>query len=207
MKSCLKIFSGIIIVMMAIVFSGCATVLKLDYNPAPNPDNLLSSAAPVKIKILDFEDKREDKATSELIGGVKRAYVAPIDDVLSDRPVTELIREAVRTELTRNGHSVVDSGEDFTVSGEVKTFWLHTDITADEPEEWDVICEIKLVLELGTPDSGHSKFVGPYAGKNIESRFMQPDATVFKRVVEAALSDMFKKMSSDANLVNILGKR
>ena len=205
MRSGSQMRFAVLFVLLVFVISGCTTMIKVDYKPLPNPDNVLASVSPVKVKLLNFEDKREDKAESTLIGGVKRAAIAAIDDVLSERSVNDIIRDTVRAELTRNGHSVVESNEDMTIKGEIRTFWLYTDITSDAPNDWDVIGEVKILMEIKRP-GGDASLVGPYYGKNIERRFMLPDKTIYKKVVDAALSDMMKKMNSDTQLASELKK-
>ncbi len=206
MRSGSKASSAVLFVILAFVVSGCTTVLKVDYKPLPNPDNVLASVSPVRVKVLPFVDKREDRAESTLIGGVKRAAIAPVDDVLAERSVNDIIGDAVKAELTRNGHSVVESNEEVTVTGEIKTFWLYTDITSDAPNDWDVIGEVKILMQIKRPGTGDASFVGPYFGKKIERRFIQPDKSIYKMVVDAALSDMIKKMSSDTKLASELKK-
>jgi hypothetical protein len=207
MKKCSRLLAGLVAVLTAVVLTGCVTVLTLDYSPVESPDNVLGSVAPVKIKLTPFADKRESAGDPKLIGGVKRAVIAQVEDVLSENGIPDVIHSALSEEFARNGHSIVDSDEDFIVGGEIRTFWLYTDITADAPNEWDVIAEIKIFMEVVNASTGDAALAGPYSGKNMELRFIVPDGTIYTRVVEAAMSDMLRNMNSDTGLATMLGKK
>jgi hypothetical protein len=84
---------------------GCAgtATLNLNYLPTAALDSPLASVSPVKIKLLNFEDKRSGKVETILIGGRHAAFGVPMGDVYSEKPVFEIIRNAVKTDLGNDG--------------------------------------------------------------------------------------------------------
>ena len=110
MKFNLKI--SFVIMLSAIVISGCAPTLNLKYKPLQNTDNLLASVPSAKIKLSDFADKRENGEESTLIGEKLTGVRVGKQAVSSGQPVFEVIHEAMKSELTRNGHDIVDENED-----------------------------------------------------------------------------------------------
>ncbi|MBC8412159.1 MAG: hypothetical protein ISR96_06635 [Nitrospira sp.] len=185
-----------------LILTGCGpSVLKIDYQPLPNSDNILASIQPQKIHLLPFTDSREGDIAKTLIGGKQLGEDGVVYDVNSEKPVAEIMHDAVKAELLRSGHSVVDSDGSFTMMGTVETFWLHTDVSE---EDWDVIANVAIRLELKNNSSGKSSFFGPYSIKNNELRYIAPADPVMKRIIELAISKIIRQMSSDNNIASAL---
>lgn len=177
-----------------------AITLDLKYKPLSKSENLLASVSPIKIKLSGFEDKREGDAP-KLVGGMKRSKRGAVYDVKSKQTASEIIREAVSTELLRNGHSVVDDNEDFAMEVDIKTFWLRTDPSRDMV---DVIVEIEILIKIVNADSGKSTFLGPYSSKYVEGRKKPDSSSVMKRVFNRSLNQLMQKMGSDVELASAL---
>ena len=200
----------IISLLLATVFiSGCASPLKINYVPLENPDNHLASISPVMIKLSYLVDKREGAAQANLIGEKLTGMQVGKEDVKSQDSVLEIIRQAMKSELTRNGHTVTDINEDINIKGELKYFWLKTDINSENGADiasWDVIAEIKILLETENTSTGKSAIFGPYYSRNSQKRYITPNNTVMERVFEGSLSKLMKSMSSDTELASALKK-
>jgi hypothetical protein len=196
----------IILLFISFITLGCAAgTINIKHEPVSSPDNLLTSVSPMKVKLIDFTDKREGRPDATLVGGIQRKPYGAIYDVKTDRTVQKIIREALRSELTRNGHSVVEDKEDIVIRGEIRTFWLDSKPT---PKFVDVIGNTEILVEIVNPDTGKSTFLGPYSGKNTQRRFMNPDAdSVMQAILGTALSEMMQKMSSDVEFASALGKK
>ncbi len=195
-----------ILLFVSVIALGCGGGgLSLKYSPLSNPDNVLTSVSPTKIKLLHFTDNRKGGVESTLVGGMQRNINGPVYDIKSQKGVAETIYEAIKSEMVRNGHKIVDSDEDIVMKGEIKTFWLRT-----EPNEnnVDLIGEIAILVEVVNPDTGSSTFLGPYNSENREKRFLSPDSSsVMDRVLSTALSKLIKVMSSDAKLASALASK
>lgn len=199
-----KIRFLIILISISIFTLGCETALQLKYRPLSNPDNLLASVSPIKIKLLNFEDNRKGSPESALVGERQMRVESQKLDVISTRPVSEVIIDALRSELIKNGHSVVENNEDLSIKGKIQTFWLKTDVT---PGEWDVIGEIQVLIEVVNAGTGTSTLLGPYRARNNEVRSLNPDIIIFDRVLSVALSKLVKKISLDTKFASALGNK
>lgn len=194
----------IMVISLSIAVLGCARTLQLKYKPFPDTNNLLASVSPMKIKLMDFTDKREGNVEPGLIGGIQEKPGAIITHIQSDRTVSEIVRDALKAELVRNGHSVVDDNEDIVMKGEIKTFWLRTEVTK---ENWDVIGEIEVMVEVLHAGTGNSAFLGPYYAKTIERRYLVPANSVMTRILEKSLSKLMQQIRSDSKLATALEKK
>ncbi len=73
----------------------------------------LSTTSAAKIKVYNFLDARQGKLDPYLIGHsastkfCKSDVKAAIGSVYNDRPVFEIVTEAVKSQFTRNGHKIV----------------------------------------------------------------------------------------------------
>lgn len=187
---------------MTFLLTACAgnITVKPDYQPQAKADTPLASEPALKIKLLNFEDKREQRTEAILIGRRQAAFGVPMGDVFSDRPIFEIIRDAVKTELTRNGHSIVTDNEDIVMKGEIRKFWVGTDVTA---LYWDVIGEVSILVEVKHP-SGMAILLGPYSGKNVERTYVNPGEEIVTRVLIKSLDGVMLSISSDPELVKVL---
>lgn len=199
-------FISIVLVSMMFLLTACAgnITVKPDYQPQTKADTLLAAVPALRIKLLNFEDKREPRTESIVIGRRQAAFGVPMGDVLSSRPIFEIIRDAVKTELTRNGHNIVSDNEDVSIKGEIRNFWVGTDVTA---LYWDVIGEVSIVMEVRHSTDGAPIFVGPYSGKNVERTYINPSEEIVTRVLRKSLEGAMSSMSSAPELVEALGKR
>jgi uncharacterized lipoprotein YajG len=200
----LKIITLIIALLLLMVFAGCQSALNIMYEPVADPENLLSSVSPAAVKLLAFEDRRDETDKSELVGGIKRSVYSRIYDVKSDRPVSEVVRDAIKAELQKRGYSFTDANEDVSIGGEIRKFWIHTDVSS---EDWDIIGEVSILLKVTDASDGSMKIFGPYKGKNEEKRYLEPDNITMDRIIEAALADAIAKMGKDPDLASALRKR
>ncbi len=196
-----KIRFLIILITISTFTLGCETALQLKYRPLSNPENLLASISPIKIRLLSFEDNRKGSPESTLVGERQLRVESQKLDVMSMRPVSEVIIDSLRAELIKNGQSVVEDNEDLSIKGKIQTFWLKTDVT---PGEWDVIGEIQVVVEVVNAGNGKSTLLGPYNARNNEVRSMNPETSILDRVLSGALSKLVKKISLDTEFASAL---
>ncbi len=209
MKSNFKISFIITLLFIAVILSGCSSPLTIKYLPLENPDNHLASIPPVKIKLFRLLDKREPVNEETLIGEVRTGARVGREDVKAEMSVLEILNEAMKSEFSRNGHILVEENEAVAIKGDLKHFWLKTDVnsvTGNDVDDWDVIAEIKIQLEVKDMSTGKSAIFGPYYAKNSENRSLMPDKRTMERVFEGSLSKLMKLMNSDTELASILKK-
>jgi uncharacterized lipoprotein YajG len=209
MKFILKRVLNCSVLFVAIVAAGCSSPLNIRYVPIENPDNHLASISSLTIKLLPVVDKRDMTNETTLIGEKKTGVRVGKEAVKAAKPSLDIIREALESELTRSGHSIVNENEEITLKTELKHFWLKTDVNSADNiniDSWDIIAEIKIVLEINNHISGKSAIFGPYYAKTSERRFLMPANNSMERVFESALGKLLKAISSDTKLANALKK-
>lgn len=183
------------IIILFLFTSGCASsgtsILKLKYEPLANTKST-NSLAP-NIRLINFQDVRDGKNEPEIIGHREAAFGVSMGDVKVERPISEIIHNAFSSELIQNGYHMVNTGEDFTITGKILKFWVGTDVTS---LYWDVYGEIKIEIEVKNTN-GETTKVGPYSSKNIERTYTNPSVPIMERVLLASLKEVIDKILSD----------
>ena len=116
--------NSIIFVLLCFFVAGCAFTkadLNIGYDPAKAERGPLSSVQPLKIGISELADSRKDK---EVIGHKINGLGMETADIITKKPVPEIMRSALITMFEKNGHLLKDSGERIILDGEIKEFWL-----------------------------------------------------------------------------------
>jgi hypothetical protein len=192
----------ILLICLTVLTTGCVgnETIKVGYEPPKRRISLLTTANSLRIKLLEFEDKRASQIDSVLIGNRQAAFGVPMGALYSDLPVFEIIRSAVMTELTRSGHIIVDENEDIAIKGEIRAYWVSTETTV---LYWDVIGEVGIIIEVKQGDNESFIKLGPYNGRSVERTYLNPSVAIMKRVLGASLETVMHKLSSDTELVRI----
>jgi uncharacterized lipoprotein YajG len=192
----------ILLICSAVWLTGCPgnIMLNLDYKPPKAAESPLSSAHSLRVKPLNFGDKRAGQIDAKLIGYRQAAFNVQMGAVCSDLPVTEIIRQAVESELTRSGHIIVMENEDLTIRGDILAYWVSTRPTL---LYWDVIGEVSVIVEVKKTESDSLTKFGPFSGKNAERTYWNPSAAMMKCVLNASLDEVIQTMSSDEELASV----
>lgn len=192
--------------MMLALLTSCAgnMVIRPDYHPPLVADAPLATVPKLRVRLLDFLDRREPPTDASRVGRRESAGVASMVDVFSERAVSRVVRDAVWTELVRNGHRVVNSDEDVVIRGEVRRFWVGTETTG---LAWDVSGEVSLSLRVTYPESGSPTVIRSYVGKNVERTYLTPGKEIMTRPLMKSLGDVMISMSSDRELLAALRAR
>jgi uncharacterized lipoprotein YajG len=203
------ILSGMIFLLLGCMSMGTKTI---QITPVQQvvPESPLSTTSAAKIKVYNFLDARQGNLDPYLIGhslGGKflTGDAKAAQSVYNERPVFEIVTEAVKSEFTRNGYKIVQENEDFSVKGRIDQFWVKTPF-AMMGLTVDVVGEVTLTMEVSRPGQKVVNTLGPFNGRQVE-RAMFPGPENFKRVLTGALMDAIREMSSDPNLINVLTKK
>lgn len=193
----------VIVLFGTCLLLGCGgtSTLKIGYKPSEGEKSLLSSVPSKKIKVLSFSDMREPKVESIKIGSREAAFAVPMGEVYAERPVFEIVRDAVQTEFVRNGHLVAGDNEYVSIRGDIKAFSVGTSVTL---LYWDVIGNVSFTVEAKKAGDASPVTVGPFAGKQVERTYVYPSVEIMERVTGAALDNAVKAMGSDAVLIGYL---
>jgi hypothetical protein len=191
---------------MTMTLAGCGghVALKIDHTPPPQPSGALASAPPTAIKVLDFSDQRPGMEPL-LLGKRYDSNQVSKGEVTVQRPVSEIVTEAVRAELAAAGHRVVADGEEVVVSGVIKDFSVNTPSVSTLG--WDVVAQVGLVVELKSAATGASLVKGTYVTKATARTYIKPDDKLIKSTFERALGEAMKMIRSDEAIARHLSQR
>jgi uncharacterized lipoprotein YajG len=195
----------VLLIWSAVSMTGCPgnQTLNLDYKQPKAPEGLPLSVHSLRINLLDSVDKRAGQIDPQLIGFRQAAFDVQMGAVYSDLPVTKIVQEAVKSELTRSGHIIDTENEDFTIKGEIRTYWVSTPATF---LYWDVTGEVSILVKVKR--NGTDSFIefGPFTSRNVERTYLNPSVEIMKRVLGASLQKVMQTMSSDTELGKVLSK-
>ena len=106
----LRTLSSIGVGSMVLALVGCTHVVPVAYSPLDAPARVQVKSSK-RVKVEQFSD---DRITAMLL----RGYDRPNKWVVTS-DVTEVITDAIKTELANTGYQIVAEGEDFILSGSV----------------------------------------------------------------------------------------
>ncbi|GIW53604.1 MAG: hypothetical protein KatS3mg082_0008 [Nitrospiraceae bacterium] len=159
---------------------------RADQATAPQP-----SERAVKIKVAAVADERQDKGR---IGTREAAFGVSMGDVHLGQKATEAMRQALRDDLLAAGYRVVESGQDLTVEGRLRKFWVHTDTTA---LYWDVVGDIEFELAVSAATQNAGPIRKTFTCHQVERTYVWPSATRLGNVLDACLADMMLSLRTD----------
>ncbi len=194
------------LILMAVFLTACASNITVTpkYEASQSKNKSLASIPTVKFKVENFEDRREQKVEPILVGHREAAFGVPMGDIFSERPIFEIVRNTVKTELISNGHTIVNNNENISLKGKINKFWVRTDVTA---LYWDLVGEVSIMIEVSSPTRKTPTLLGPYSGQNVERTYINPSKEIATRVLDKSLADAMRKMSSDPKFTRVIKTR
>jgi hypothetical protein len=175
---------------------GCTSALDVGYPEAVAHPALLASVAPRRIAIGPVTDRRMDQTR---IG----ARPGNGDAIETTRAVTDIVREALVVELTKNGHAVVGDHADLRLVADVEDFWLDT---AGRDGKTHYVGRVALAVAVRDEAGGTTLFVRRYAG--MKRRYAEADSRdAWREVMETALARTLRDLATDRDLVAAVAGR
>jgi uncharacterized lipoprotein YajG len=185
------------------LLTGCAfTTSKLDvaYSTDSAQGGPLAALPPRVVNVAAFTDKRPDTAR---IGYKRNGFGAKTADIVSARPVPEIVRDAIAAELAKSGHGAAGAARpEEVVSGEVTDFWFDLAIGFVSIEYTGTVGAIVNVTDA----AGTSLLSRRYQGVQIESRLAGYEGA-WTEVMNTALAKLVREMSTDFQLAEALTKK
>ncbi|MFN8626594.1 MAG: YajG family lipoprotein [Candidatus Binatia bacterium] len=188
------------------VLGGCATglsnvVIDLQAYEPPRSERAAPASALADVRVEAVRDARSDTVGS-LIG--ERTTIGNITmGMVEMKPIpTVLMARVLRTELTRMGANVVDSGEQFRVGARLTKFQLTTPAT---PIYWDLNGAID--LELAVTDKGGTRHHARYSATCTDRTYLYPSEELIGNVIAACVDDIGAKVRGDTALTGLLRTR
>jgi hypothetical protein len=189
-------------ILLSLTLGGCAFTqanLNVGYDNAKAVKGPLSDIPPRQVTIGEFKDARPE---SDKIGYKRNGYGMKTADILTQKPVPQIVREAITAEFSKNGHETAGKAAEFVLAGNVTTFWFDLQINF-----WSVEFMGTVAMDFNVTDgrSGAPLLSRKYQGHFNEKSLGGLDAT-WERVMNTALALMIEEMSTDTQLLETLRK-
>jgi len=203
---------ALVLALSACLISGCrsgTSALDVRYPESGAHRAMLASVAPRRIEVGAVTDRRMDTSR---IGQRPKSGA----NIVTDRPVTDIVREALAVELGTNGHAVVSDGKnavadrkdavidrkDAVVVTAVEEFWLDVVVGYSTTQ---YVGKVAIALAVADGRSGDTLVTRRYVG--IKRRQADGDSeTVWREVMNAALARTMHDLATDPDVVATLGR-
>jgi Uncharacterized lipoprotein len=181
-----------------LVVGGCGTTtsgLDVRYPESGINRAMLATVAPRRVELSPVADRRPDPAR---IGADAKTG----KDIVTARPVTDIVRDALALELGKNGHVVVAGARDVAVTATVEEFWLDAVVGYTSTQ---YVGKVALALAVTNGRTGESVVARHYVGvKRRATETAAPAETVEREVMDAALARVMHDVATDPELVRAL---
>lgn len=188
------------VVGFLILFSGCAFTqgnLNVAYDQAKAKAGPLSAIQPLNLDIKEFADNRE---TKDKIGYKRNAFGAQTASIVTTTAVPKIVRDAVVTEFTKNGHKIVSSDPNVVIQGDINAFWFDMQINFATIE---FMGTVGVTMKVTDPVTGEVLYTEKSEGHYNEKSMGGLEGT-WERVMNTALENMIRQMSTDRKLIDCL---
>lgn len=188
--------------LLSLALGGCAFTqanLNVGYDEAKAVKGPLSEIPPRQLTIAEFKDLRPER---DKIGYKRNGYGMKTANIVTQKPVPEIVRDAVTAEFSKNGHLSTGKAAEFVLAGDITTFWFDIQINF-----WSVEFMGTVAVDLNVTDArtGTSLLARKYQGHFNEKSLGGLDST-WERVMNTALAAMIEEMSTDLKLLEVLRK-
>jgi uncharacterized lipoprotein YajG len=179
------------------LLGGCSWISALDvrYPEKAVTPAMLASVAPRRVVVGTITDQRVDKAR---VGNKPKNG----DAILTRRPVTDIVREALVVELTKNGHAVVPEAGDIVLTADVEEFWLDA---VGRNSTTLYVGRVAIAVMVASP-TGSPLLARRYVG--VKRREGEADSrTVRRDVMDSALARTLHDLATDPEFVATLARQ
>ncbi len=184
------------LVLSLLAASGCGVKtagLDVRYPEAGVNRSLLASAPPRRVEILPVADRRAD---------TKRIGIRAGHDIVTSRPVTDIVSEALVLEVMKNGHTVAAERRDVVLAGAVEEFRL--DVIGGYSST-QYVGRVVLAVTLADPRSGETLLLRRYVG--ISRRVVEKDSdNGWRDVMDVALARTMHDVATDPELASAMSR-
>jgi hypothetical protein len=178
--------------------AGCAGNQRLDvsYPEAGVNRALLASVPPQRVGISPVVDRRLDTSRIGSVPNDGRAIV-------TRRPVSDIVRDALTIEVSRNGHAVLPDAQDVVLAAAVEEFWLDVVVGRSHAQ---YVGKVVLALAVVDGRNGETLFTRHYAATNRREADAD-DKDVAREVMDAALARTLHDFATDPQVVVAFDRR
>jgi hypothetical protein len=179
---------GCVIAVAAL--AACARrTIDVTYPQAAANRALLSSVASRRIVVPAVSDRRAEpgRIGAELPKG---------KPIVTARPVSDIVREALVVELTKNGHEVVAGPGDVVLNADVEEFWLDAVRRASSTQ---YVGRVAIAVVIADGQTGEALLTRRYVG--LRRRTGEADSKdTWREVMDTALARTIHDVATDPDL-------
>lgn len=187
-----------LLALALLAITGCSSALKVDvaYPEAGVNRALLAGAGPRQVALEPVSDRRVDTRI-----GTEPKKGKPI---VTRRPVTDIVRDALALEIERNGHTLVKEPTDLVLAAGVEAFTL--DIV-EGYQGRHYIGKVAIALTATEGPTGRRLLDRRYVGiKRLRPEGDVDTGAVARAVLDAALTRAMRDLATDRELVKVLAR-
>ena len=185
------------IVLALLTLTGCgttSTALDVRY-PAEGANRaLLASASPRRVQVSTVDRRMETAhvGTKPKGGG----------DIVTSRPVADIVQEALVIEVSKNRHAVVSDRPDVVLTAFVEAFWLDV---VDGYSSLHYVGKVVIALTVAVGRTGDTLVTRRYVG--IKRREVdKPDESQWREIMDTALARIMHDLATDPDLAAALAR-
>lgn len=186
--------SSVLLSLLLPIISGCGTAgLDVHYPEARVNRTIMASAPPRRVEIAPVADRRMDTT---------RIGIRPKNegDIVTSRPVADLVREALVLELSKNGHLVVSHERDVILAATVEDFRLD-EVAGYASARY--VARVVIALNIVDGRGGDILLTRRYVG--IKRRDVdKPSDDARRETMDAALARTMHDLATDPELAKVL---
>lgn len=188
----------LLLAALVLGLQGCALTdaeLDVSHDPAKVNQGPISDSEPRVIMVAGLADAREDQAR---IGYKKNGFGQNTADITTQKPVTEIIQQALDHAIVSNGHTIGPGG--IVVSGKVNQFWMDVDVNFTHIE---IICNIETDLLFKDSTLDAVFYTNTYRGSYREKKQVGTESN-YQAVIEGAVNALLDDVVFDEDLAEAL---
>jgi hypothetical protein len=182
---------------IAVSLAACSSTVAVDVGyPAASVNRAtLASVPPRRVEVRPVTDRRADPS---------RIGVQPDEKkkpVVTSRPVTAIVHDALVAELQRNGHAVVSDHADLVIASDVDEFSFDVVVGHSSAQ---YVGKATLALAVTDRQSGKTVFARRYIGIKRQTADREGKHAV-RDVMDAALARAMHDLATDGELAQAIG--
>jgi len=182
----------LVVALSALILGGCGGLNVRYHESAANPA-MLAWVPPRQVVVGEITDGRPDTTR---IGTTPKSGKA----IVTRRPVTDIVREALAVEMKKNGHTLVSESGNIVLTAHVEEFSLDA---VDTGSTTLYLGRVAIHLVVADGPTGTPLLTRRYAGA--KRRQGEADSkTVWREVMDSALARAFHDLATDPQFVAAL---
>jgi YajG family uncharacterized lipoprotein len=183
-----RLIAGVIAVLA--MATACASrTVDVSYPEAEVKRALLGNVAPRRVVVAPVTDRRGDK---------NRIGASPEDrkPIVTARPVSEIVRDALVREVEKNGHQVVAAPGDVVLTADVEEFWLDA---VGRSATTQYVGRVAIAVAIADGQTGDRLWSRRYVG--IRRQTAEADSkNAWREIMDTALARTMRDVATDPDL-------